>query len=50
MEEDDGVALTTVDDVDRLTMDIEQRHGRLLGADGARGTPYQYRIRPCEAN
>ena len=45
MKEDNGLALTPIDDVDGLTMDFEQRHGHAPRADGARGTPYEYRIR-----
>ena len=45
MKEDDGLALTPIDDVDSLAMDFEQRHGHAPRADGARGTPYEYRIR-----
>jgi hypothetical protein len=44
MKEDDGLALTPIDDVEGLTMDVEQGHGHAPRADGARGTPYEYRI------
>ena len=44
MKEDDRLALTAIDDVEGLTTDVEQGHGHAPRADGARGTPYEYRM------
>src|SRR5262249_7415228 len=41
VEEDDGLALPAVDDVDGLTIDFEQRHGRAPWKR-AGGTPHLY--------